>query len=352
MENSLIFDFELQFPWALLLLIPLFASIFFYLLKREPTISFPKNLVPAAKISRRFRIKIFAAVPALFYLLSGIAAIFALAGPRFSAGEIVQKSEGIDIILAIDLSGSMAAFEPDKRLRSENEIKNAHSKGETKQRIDICKSEIKKFIKARPDDRIGLIAFSDLPFAVCPPTLDHSWLLKQLDALSLHTIGDGTGLASPIIAAVDRTKNSDTERKVMVLFTDGKNTAENKVSPEQAAEIAKKFSLVVHTVGIGSSRAYFEESGFFGKILVPFREHFDEELLKKISGTTGGKYYAAEDADSMKAALEEIDKIEKKPEEMPRISLYDERASDFAFLAAIFLFVGFCLSRSVFLRFP
>ncbi len=350
--DSSIFDFELQYPWVLTLLIPLAILIFLYITRREPTVLLPRNPVVVAKKNLLSRVKIYSLAPALFYALGGIAMIFALAGPRFDAGEIRQKSEGTDIILAIDLSGSMEAYEPSKKLQSDAAIRAAHSRGETKQRIQICKSEVRKFIEARPDDRIGLIAFADLPFAVCPPTLDHGWLLRQLDALSLHTIGDGTGIATPIIAAVDRTKDSDAKRKVMVLFTDGENTVQNKVSPEQAAEIARKYSLIVHTVGIGSPRAYIEQNSLFGKNLVPYHDEFDEKLLKKISETTGGKYYAADDAEAMHAALAEIDKLEKKPQEMPRIALYDERAGEAAALALAFLLVGFFLSRTFFLRFP
>ena len=255
-------------------------------------------------------------------------------------------------MIAIDLSDSMAAFDPAKNLRSDAEIRRAHEAGETLRRLDVCKEEIERFIRERPNDRIGLIAFADLPYAVCPPTLDHAWLLKQISSLELHSIGEGTGLAAPIISVVDRTKDSDAERKVMVLFTDGSNTVQNKVTPEQAAKIAHDYKLTVHTVGIGSRRSYVEQRSFFGKQLVSYPNGFDEALLKKIAETTGGHYYAADDREAMRAALAAIDELEKTPEELPRIALYDEKADSFAGAALIFLLLGFALSRTVFLRFP
>ena len=138
----------------------------------------------------------------------------------------------------------------------------------------------------------------------------------------------------------------------MVLFTDGSNTVQNKVTPEQAAKIAHDYKLTVHTVGIGSRRSYVEQRGFFGKQLVSYPNGFDEALLKKIAETTGGHYYAADDREAMRAALAAIDELEKTPEELPRIALYDEKADSFAGAALIFLLLGFALSRTVFLRFP
>lgn len=343
-------NFHLQFPWALALLVPLALLLLRQLTKREPALQIPSTArLPDGKLKR---ISIARIVPAVFYAIAGTLMIFALAGPRFDAGEIRQKSEGVDIMIAIDLSDSMAAFDPAKNLRSDAEIRRAHEAGETLRRLDVCKEEIERFIRERPNDRIGLIAFADLPYAVCPPTLDHAWLLKQISSLELHSIGEGTGLAAPIISVVDRTKDSDAERKVMVLFTDGSNTVQNKVTPEQAAKIAHDYKLTVHTVGIGSRRSYVEQRGFFGKQLVSYPNGFDEALLKKIAETTGGHYYAADDREAMRAALAAIDELEKTPEELPRIALYDEKADSFAGAALIFLLLGFALSRTVFLRFP
>lgn len=343
-------NFHLQFPWALALLVPLALLLLRQLTKREPALQIPSIArLPDGKLKR---ISIARIVPAVFYAIAGTLMIFALAGPRFDAGEIRQKSEGVDIMIAIDLSDSMAAFDPAKNLRSDAEIRRAHEAGETLRRLDVCKEEIERFIRERPNDRIGLIAFADLPYAVCPPTLDHAWLLKQISSLELHSIGEGTGLAAPIISVVDRTKDSDAERKVMVLFTDGSNTVQNKVTPEQAAKIAHDYKLTVHTVGIGSRRSYVEQRGFFGKQLVSYPNGFDEALLKKIAETTGGHYYAADDREAMRAALAAIDELEKTPEELPRIALYDEKADSFAGAALIFLLLGFALSRTVFLRFP
>ncbi len=345
-------NFELQFPWALALLVPLAACLARQLLKREPALRIPSLARFREAGTPTRRLSPARLVPALFYAAAGALLIIALAGPRFSAGEIRRRAEGTDVMLAVDLSDSMAAFDPAKTLRTDEEIAAAHRRGETKRRLDVCKEELEKFIRARPNDRIGLIAFADLAFAVCPPTLDHAWLLKRVAALELHTVGEGTGLAAPIVSVVNRTKDSDAKRKVMVLFTDGANTAQNKVSPEQAARIAKDYGLTVHTVGIGGERAYVVQNGFLGARIVHYPNAFDEAALKKIAEITGGNYYAADDRDAMRAALAEIDKLEKKSEELPRVALYDERADAFAGLALACLLIGFALSRAAFPRFP
>lgn len=345
-------NFELQFPWALALLAVLAACVARQLLKREPSLRIPSLARVSAAGSGTRRLGFARILPTIFYALAGTLLIFALAGPRFSAGEIRRRAEGIDIMLAVDLSDSMAAFDPAKTLRTETEIREAFARGETKRRLDVCKAEIEKFIRARPNDRIGLVAFADLAFAVCPPTLDHAWLRKRVAELELHTVGEGTGLAAPIVSVVSRVKNSDAKRKVMVLFTDGANTAQNRISSEQAALLAKDYQLVVHTVGIGGAHAKIVSRGLFGTQLIPYPNSFDEAALRKIAEITGGNYYAADDRDAMRAALSEIDKIEKKSEELPCIALYDERADFFAGLALASLLIGFALSRAVFPRNP
>ena len=144
----------------------------------------------------------------------------------------------------------------------------------------MAKEEIIKFIEKRPNDRIGLVGFANLPYSACPPTLDHGWLIQNMNRLEPGVIGDKTGIAGPIASAVQRLKNSDSKRRVIVLFTDGSNNVDARVSPRQAAKLAKEFNIIIYTVGIGSNRAYALQRGFFGTQFTEVQGEFDEKLLK------------------------------------------------------------------------
>jgi Ca-activated chloride channel family protein len=234
-----------------------------------------------------------------------------LARPRHGLEEIRHRAEGIDIMLAIDLSGSMSAYDIPKNVSTQGELEALMKSGALKNRIAIAKAEIRKFIEARPNDRIGLIGFGPLPYAACPPTLDHAWLLAHLDSLDAGIIGDGTGIAGPIASATQRLKASEAKRRIVVLFTDGSNNVNAKVTPRQAAKLASSFDVIVYTVGIGSPNAAVLRDGFFGRQFVQLQDEFDEPLLRDISSTTGGRYYKASDAEGMAQAMSEIDKLEK-----------------------------------------
>lgn len=345
--NFLKFSFE--FPWALLGLIPLFGILWLFWKRPEPSVRF--SSVTLFVHAKRFKIRGRRLILFLLYALAGAGMVIALAGPRFGIGELVQRSQGVDILVAIDLSGSMAAYDTPTGM-SPVQVQNRIEGGAIQQRIDVCKKEIKHFIELRPNDRIGLIAFAEQAYAVCPPTLDHAWLQAQVDRLQLHTIGDGTGIAAPIAAAVERLKDSDAKRKVMVLFTDGQNTAQNKLTPMQTANIAKDYHVTIHTVGIGSKQSYVIQQVWGRNRLTRYDSQFDENLLRKISKVTEGQYYAAEDAEGMRKAMEAIDLLEVKPQELPTLTLHREAASDVAGLAGLLLLTAFGLSHTVFLRYP
>lgn len=343
-------SFEFEYPWMLALLVPLVLLLWWAWTRPLPSVRVPGRMLfdEAGATSRR---GLSFNLPFIFGVLGGLLLVVAAAGPRFGIGEIAQKSKGVDILIAIDLSGSMSAYDA-PNVTKEVELRTGIANGTIKRRIEVCKEEVKRFIEARPNDRIGVIAFVSQAFAVCPPTIDHGWLNRKVDELALGTIGDGTGIAAPIASAIDRLKGSDARRKVMVLFTDGANNVDNKLTPRQAADIAKTYDITIHTVGIGSHRAFVEKRSFFGMGYEQTSTEFDEPLLKEIAEITGGQYYAAKDADGMRKAMDDIDQLEAKTHEIPVIVLHREVAPDVALGALAALLLAFLLTHTVFLRYP
>lgn len=339
-------------PWFLLLYIPLIGVVIYALKMRNPTILVP-SIKPFRKANPGKKLHILTGLPFLLYVLATACMIFALARPQHGIEHLKQKAEGIDIMLAIDLSGSMQAIDVPEYYKEEKEVYDALQKGTLKSRIAIAKEKIREFIEDRPNDRIGLIAFAPLPYVACPPTLDHTWLYGHLDQLEAGVIGDETGIAGPIAAAVHRLKGSDSKRKVLVLFTDGSNNIDARVSPRQAAKLAKTFNVIIYTVGIGSGNAYIiQEHPFYGKILRPLGSQFDEPLMKDIAKISGGQYYTASDEKGLQRVMKEIDKLEKTTKEQPRYVDYSDIGPVFVKIALIMILAAFGLSHTFLMRIP
>ena len=278
--------------------------------------------------------------------------MFALARPRVGSEKIVFRAKGIDIILAIDLSGSMRALDIPRNVSTQEQLSTELKEGKIKNRLEVAKEEIQKFIKKRPNDRIGLIGFAQLPYNICPPTLDHGWLIDNLSRLKPGIIGQATGIAGPIASGVHRLDKSDSKRRVLVLFTDGTNTANSRITPRQAAKLAKACDVVVYTVGIGSNNALIADNSMFGNSYVPAGGSFDEPLLKDIAKISDGKYYHAYDAQGMAEAMADINKIEKTTVEQPKYIDYKEFAPTLAGFVLILLLMGFFIENTMFLTIP
>ncbi len=339
---------EFAYPWALFALL---GVIFLYYFerhwRRRPSIVVSSARPFAALRRHRNRLGIVE-----YLMLAGaVVLVFALARPRFGDEKVIVRADGIDIILAIDMSGSMNAFDVPRNITDGRKLLEEINAGRVMNRLDVAKQEIRRFIESRPNDRIGLIGFADLAYSFSPPTLDHSWLIARLEQLEPGLIGDATGIASPIGSAVSRLRSSAAPRRVLVLFTDGANTAVNRLTPAQAAELAKEFNVVIHTVGIGSDNAYMLDNTF-GSRFIPYGDNFDEKLLRSLAEVTGGTYFHAADADGMKAVMERINELEKTSVEQPRYVEYREYAPLLALIAAGLFLLGFVIQSTWKLRLP
>jgi Ca-activated chloride channel family protein len=278
--------------------------------------------------------------------------IVALSRPRFSDERQIVRAEGIDIILAVDLSESMIADNIDPAETNAKNVIDAIENQKIVNRLAAEKKVIWRFSELRPNDRIGLIGFADLAYSFAPPTLDHQWLLARLSQLKPGMIGTATGIAAPIGVGVNRLKNSDAPRRVLVLFTDGANTAANRLTPQQAAAAAKDLSVILHTVGIGSNNAYVLADSAFGKRFVPAGASYDQELLAELASLTGGSFFKAAYEPSMRKVMDEINSLEKTSFTSPRYVKYREFAHIFAVIAIAMMLLGYTAETTFELKIP
>jgi Ca-activated chloride channel homolog len=336
------------YPWLLLLYLP-YLVLLFYLRRRPAPAVVVASVQPfAAATSRKKSL----GLPFILFTLAAGLLIFALARPRLGSEKIVLRADGIDIMLALDLSGSMKCYDVPKNITTHKQLRNAVENKELKNRLEVAKEEIRKFIIQRPNDRIGLVGFANMAYNASPPTLDHGWLLANLERLQPGIIGDGTGIASPIASAVHRLEKSDSKRRVLVLFTDGSNNVNARISPRQAAKFAKTCDVAIYTVGIGSDNAFSLQNTFAGPQFRQISGQFDESLLHDIATFSDGKYYRAYDQDGLEKAMNDINKLEKTSVEQPKYIEYKEFAPTIIALALAVLVIGFMLDNSLYLKLP
>ena len=268
-------------------------------------------------------------------------AIIALARPRLVEGQARVKASGIDIVVSVDLSLSMAA---------EDFVEN----GQRVNRVYLARKVLKKFIEGRPNDRIGLVAFSGKAYVVTPPTLDHDFLLQNVERLNLETIKEaGTAIGLGLNAAVNRLRELDSKSRIVILMTDGVNNT-GKVPPLTAADAAKALKVKVYTIGIGTrGMAPMPYTDAFGRRIMQNEPvEIDEEILTEISKRTGGRYYRADTTENLKGIYAEIDRLEKTEIEMKKYQRYTELFG-FVIAGAIFLLLlELTLLNTVWRRLP
>jgi Ca-activated chloride channel family protein len=238
--------------------------------------------------------------------------ILGLARPQYGQGRAEVQASGVDLMLAVDVSGSMEALD-------------FTINGQPESRVEVVKSVVAKFIEDRPDDRVGLIAFAGAPYLVSPLTLDHEWLRQNLDRVRVGLVEDSTAIGSALATCVNRLRDQPSKSKVVVLLTDGQNNA-GKISPQTAAEAARAMGVKVYTIGAGAKgEAPMPVKDQFGnRQIVMAKVDVDEAALQKIADETGGKFFRATDTDSLKNIYAEIDRMEKTTHQVKKFARYHE----------------------------
>lgn len=237
--------------------------------------------------------------------------IIALARPQEGSTTTEITASGIDIQLAVDVSSSMKAMDFQLEGRSVN-------------RLAVVKDVVASFIEARPNDRIGLVAFAGKPYLVSPLTLDHDWLQKRLDSLSIGMIEDGTAIGSAIGTSVNRLRSRQAKSRIIILLTDGVNTS-GRVPPMVAAEAAEAMKIKVYTIGAGTrGLAPYPVVRFGKQQLIKARVDIDERTLRKVAEKTGARYFRATDTDSLAQIYDEINKMETTTRKIKKFENYRE----------------------------
>jgi Ca-activated chloride channel family protein len=293
----------------------LFAALPLVLLwrgRRGPVAAIEYSDVSLARdVARRGRSRI----GMLIWLLPILAAalmIVGLARPQRAHGRTTITANGIDIVLGLDVSGSMQALD----FQIDHQRVN---------RIEVVKSVVSKFIDERQDDRIGIIAFAGSPYLVSPMTLDHDWLQQNLERVAVGNADDGTAIGSALAASVNRLRLTRAKSKVVILLTDGVNNT-GKISPLAAAEAAKAMGVKVYTIGVGvrGEAPIPVQDAVGNRRLVMARVDVDEKTLQAIADQTGGKFYRATDTDSLQRIYEQINRLEKTEQTVQKFEHTEE----------------------------
>ena len=248
----------------------------------------------------------------LLPILAGALMIVGLARPQRAHSRAEVSANGIDIVLGLDVSGSMQALD----FLVDHQRVN---------RIEVVKSVVSKFIDERPDDRIGLIAFAGAPYLVSPITLDHDWLQQNLERVSVGAADDGTAIGSAIAAGVNRLRLTPAKSKVLILLTDGVNNT-GKISPLAAAEAARAMGVKIYTIGVGV-RGYAPipvRDAAGNTQMIRAKVDVDEKTLQAVAQETGGKFYRATDTDSLQKIYEEINRFEKTAQTVQKFERTEE----------------------------
>ena len=324
-------------PILLLLLVAVPMVVYVYFVRRRghqtPIRFSDTRLITGVQSTVRVRQR---HVPFLLRVLALTVLIVAAARPQ--AGTVMHEvsSEGIDIMLILDISGSMMAedFQPDNRL-------------------GIAKQVIKDFISGRANDRIGLVVFSSQAFTQCPLTLDYGVLINFLDQVNFGLLEDGTAIGLAEATAVNRLRDSKAKSKVMILLTDGVNNT-GFPDPIPAAEIAKTLGIKIYTVGVGKpgKAPYPVQDPIFGKRYQYMENQIDEDMLKRIANMTGGLYFRAKTPEMLAEIYRQISALEKTEIKSQQYTRYRELFTYLALLGLGLVMIEQLLAHTRFRRIP
>ncbi len=316
--------------YLLLLLLPMVGYYIFKTKSGRATITF-SSVKGLTSIPKSFKYY-FRHIPFVLRCAALSLLIVATARPQSVQDSQTITSEGIDIVLSLDVSSSMLAldFSPN--------------------RLAAAKDVATKFILDRANDRLGLVVFAGESYTQSPLTSDQATVINLLNQVESGSIDDGTAIGSGLATAVNRLRESEAKSKVIILLTDGVNNM-GQITPITAAETAKAFGIKVYTIGVGTKgNARYPATDYFGnKTYVNVPVEIDEKSLREIAKTTGGRYFRATDNQSLSSIYSEINKLEKSKVEVENFALYSEKYSIFVVLALIILMVEIAV-RHLYLR--
>ena len=329
--------FRFEDPWLLLF----FLMVPFLTIrgkgKQQATISY--SSIDTLQAIRSARVEILSILPLALRMIAISLLVRALARPQEGYKSTEILSVGVDIMLALDTSGSMQALDFIKDEKRDT-------------RLAMVKDVVSQFIDNRPNDRMGMVVFGSEAYTQCPLTLDQGILKSFLSKLDIGMAGDSTAIGSAIGIAVKRLKDLESKSKVIILLTDGQNNA-GSLPPLQAAQTAKAFGIKIHTIAVGThGKAPFLVNSIFGQRYVYQQVDIDEDTLKKISDLTGGQYFRATDLESLKTIYKQIDEMEKSEVKVIDHSEYTELFHYFLIPGLLILLLEILLSNTVLRRIP
>ena len=329
--------FRFEDPWLLLF----FLMVPFLTIrgkgKQQATISY--SSIDTLQAIRSARVEILSILPLVLRMIAISLLVLSLARPQEGYKSTEILSVGVDIMLALDTSGSMQALDFIKDEKRDT-------------RLAMVKDVVSQFIDNRPNDRMGMVVFGSEAYTQCPLTLDQGILKSFLSKLDIGMAGDSTAIGSAIGIAVKRLKDLESKSKVIILLTDGQNNA-GSLPPLQAAQTAKAFGIKIHTIAVGThGKAPFLVNSIFGQRYVYQQVDIDEDTLKKISDLTGGQYFRATNLESLKAIYKQIDEMEKSEVKVIDHSEYTELFHYFLIPGILLLLLEIALSNTVLRRIP
>lgn len=325
--------FNFAHPLFFLFLPPLLFLVYYRWRRSDTPMKFSssQNLIKPRKWRLRIdKVLLILKVVALFLLVT------AIARPRKGLTRTEITSYGIDIVIALDISGSMKAidFRPNNRLY-------------------VAKEVAEDFIKGRRSDRIGLVLFARYAYTQCPLTTDHGVIIELLRKANVGMIEDGTAIGLGLAQSCDRLKSSKSKSKVVILLTDGRNNV-GEIDPETATKIAEALGIKVYTIGAGKLGETLVpvKHPIWGTRFVKIQDELDEELLGKIADETGGSYFRAKDPEGLGSVFKTISRMEKSEIKVHKYTNYREFFRPLLLSGLFLLFLGMFLSNTRFLKFP
>lgn len=325
-------------PWlfSFLALIPL---MLYYHWKGLGKNSIRFSSLDNLKQLRQHRLIFLRHLPLALRCLSIMLLVTALARPQAGTTSTEVLTEGIDIMLCLDTSGSMQALD----FIWQDEHQN---------RLQVVKRVVHDFIQGRNNDRLGMVVFGVEAFTQCPLTLDYGVLLSFLDRVEIGMAGDATAIGSALSVCVKRLKDLQSKSKVVIMLTDGRNNA-GSIDPETAAGMARTFGIKVYTVGVGTEgKVPFLVDTIIGKQAVYQRVDLDEAILKKVAGITGGTYFKATNTEALAEIYRQIDQMEKTTIETKEYTEYRELFHPFLLCGLAFLLLEVVLTNTRLRRIP